>query len=395
MPKRFLIISSCPEIWGGSEELWWAAAIALRGRGHDVDVLRLIVDRVHPRIEALTARGCKVSALSRRGERLAVAASLLGPRRWWIDDRRYATLAAAAAIAWRRPNVVLVSQGQSYDGLPFAHASRVLRVPYVLVSQKASEAYWPRDAFRARARLAHTSAGASIFVSQHNQQVTEDQLGTIPQACVMRNPILVGRDGPLPWPEATGRAKLACVARLAPPEKGQDALLRALARERWRAREFDLTFFGTGGYRHGLETLAARLGLNGVSFAGQSTQIADAWRTHHLLVLPSRAEGLPLALVEAMMLGRPALVTDVGGNAEVVDDGVTGFIASGPEVEALDTALERAWTRRADWKTMGRRAAVHIREITSDRPADAGASLADLLESVAVPPPGGMVQPPE
>lgn len=371
-------------MWGGSEELWWAAAMTLRDRGHRVDVLRLVVDPDHPRIAALVARGCDVGLVTQRGARLALAVSLLAPRRWWINARRHATLAAAAAIVRRRPDVVLVSQGQSYDGLPFAHASRLMRTPYVLVSQKASEAYWPQDAFRSRAHRAHTAADASIFVSDHNRQVTEDQLGPIPRARVLRNPVLVGRGGPLPWPAVDGPVRLACVARLHPAEKGQDSLLRALARDRWRNRDVDLTFFGSGPCRHGLEALAARLGLGAVRFAGHSAEITDVWRMQHLLVLPSRAEGLPLALVEAMMLGRPALVTDVGGNSEVVDDGATGFIASGPEVDALDAALERAWTRRADWPAMGRRAAERIRAMTAGEPSDAGAPLADLLEAAAI-----------
>ncbi len=382
-PQRFLILSSCPEIWGGSEELWWAAAMVLLERGHAVDVIRPVVDLDHPRIVALVQRGCRVTALTHRGARLALAASAFVPTAWRLDGRRHAAVAAAAAIARRRPAAVLVSQGQCYDGLTLAHASRLQRVPYVVISQKASEAYWPRDEFRARAHSAHAGAHASIFVSRHNRQVTEDQIGTIPRALVMRNPVLVGADGPLPWPADEGPAKLACVARLDPPEKGQDGLLRALARDRWRERAYELTLFGTGPRRHGLEALAARLGLDRVRFGGQAAQITEVWRSHHLLVLPSRAEGLPLTLIEAMTLGRPALVTDVGGNAEVIEDGVTGFLASGPEVEALDTALERAWTQRADWSAMGARAAERASELAREQPGDVGARLADLLLEAA------------
>ena len=98
------------------------------------------------------------------------------------------------------------------------------------------------------------------------------------------------------------------------------------------------------------------------------------------LVLPSRAEGLPLALVEAMMCGRPAIVTDVGGNGEVVRDGITGVIATSATVSALDSALGRFWAMRPQWKRMGIAAAEHIRTLV---PADPGPVLADHLLAAA------------
>ena len=54
------------------------------------------------------------------------------------------------------------------------------------------------------------------------------------------------------------------------------------------------------------------------------------WAEHHALVLPSRFEGMPLVVVEAMLCGRPCIVTDVGGNAELIRDGINGFLAKAP-----------------------------------------------------------------
>ena len=65
-----------------------------------------------------------------------------------------------------------------------------------------------------------------------------------------------------------------------------------------------------------------------------------------MLVMPSRFEGLPLAIVEAMLCARPVVATDVAGHAEVVEDGVTGFLADAPTVGAIAAALERCWVRR-------------------------------------------------
>ena len=86
-----------------------------------------------------------------------------------------------------------------------------------------------------------------------------------------------------------------------------------------------------------------------------------------------------MALVEAMLCGRPAIVTDVGGNSEVLQDEVTGFIASAPTERHVDEALERAWQQREQWREIGLRAYTSIRELV---PADPVALFANHLLQV-------------
>jgi glycosyltransferase involved in cell wall biosynthesis len=97
-----------------------------------------------------------------------------------------------------------------------------------------------------------------------------------------------------------------------------------------------------------------------VRFRGQVSNIEEIWKENHLLVLPSRYEGLPLALVEAMWCGRPAVVTDVGGNAELCTDGETGFVASAATVSSVGEALERAWQQRSSWQDLGKAARAKV-----------------------------------
>ena len=103
---------------------------------------------------------------------------------------------------------------------------------------------------------------------------------------------------------------------------------------------------------------------------------------NHLLVLPSRAEGTPLALVEAMLCGRPAVITDVGGNAEWIADGRTGFVAEAASARSFGATLERAWLARADWQKMGLQAR-DVALIKFDR--SAGKSLLTVLLDAAPP----------
>ena len=96
-------------------------------------------------------------------------------------------------------------------------------------------------------------------------------------------------------------------------------------------------------------------------FHGQISDVEAIWKTNELLVLPSRHEGLPLVVIEAMLCGRPCLVTNVSGNPEHVEEGVTGFLAAGPTVDAVDAALENAWAKRAEFQQMGAAAYTRIR----------------------------------
>ncbi|HJP92408.1 MAG TPA: glycosyltransferase [Pyrinomonadaceae bacterium] len=255
----------------------------------------------------------------------------------------------------------------------------------MLISQKATDHFWPPDKSRQYRRAIFQGAARCFFVSEHNRRLTEEQLGaTLTNAEIVRNPNLVSADGPLPWPGREDEClRLACVARLYLLDKGQDILLRVLAREKWKHRNLHVSFFGQGINGEALVDLAASLGVHNISFEGQTDDVPGIWKIHHALILPSRAEGLPLSLVEAMMCARPVIVTRVGGNSEVVDDRVTGFLAA-PDEDSLDAALEEAWARKRELSDMGRLASIRIRELVSPNPAEDFANrLMEVVDTLA------------
>ena len=366
--RRFTIISSCSDLWGGSEELWSAAACALLEREHSISCFKSAVDETHPRVRRLKSLSGSVRNLRRRNR----APVLL---------KYVHVLPLAMHLARRRPDLVIISQGDNYDGLYLGYLCRKLKIPYTLICQKASDYLWPEDKLRRLKAQVFRDAVKCFFVSEHNRRLTEDQYGvTLKNAIVVTNPYMVSVTEPLPWPandDATLR--LACVARLYLLDKGQDILLRVLARNKWKERKLHVSFFGEGVNRESLEFLAAKLGTQNVSFEGHTNDVVGIWRNHHALILPSRAEGMPLALVEAMMCGRPGIVTRVGGNAELVEDRVTGFLAA-PVEDSLDAALEDAWARRHELHEMGRLAASKIRELIPPNPAE---QFAHMLLNIA------------
>lgn len=376
----FLFISSNGTPWGGSEELWAAAAVAVAEQGHQVTVLKPNISMNNPRVKRLRELGARVRDLSRM---------LFVPHRLYqfVASTSHAVAVAhrvasvARAVAFSKYDLIVISQGGNLDGVQFANVCRKLKRPYVLISQKAGDMYWPVDARRERMRAVYTEALECYFVSEHNRRLTEEQIGAdLPNAAVVRNPFLVPWERRTDWPDESNGLRLACVGRFYPPEKGQDLLIRVLARQKWRERPLSVTLFGNGSNRTGLEQMAAYHGLTSLSFGGFTDDVAAIWNDHHGLILPSRCEGLPLVLVEAMLCGRVPIVTDVAGNSEVMRDNVTGFLAAAATEDALDEAMERAWQRRGEFRAIGNAAADEIRTLV---PPDPGQFLGERLIEVA------------
>lgn len=162
-----------------------------------------------------------------------------------------------------------------------------------------------------------------------------------------------------------GPLSLIWVGPLARPYKGVDVLLAALART---ARPHRLTLVGDGALRPALTTAARELGLGDrVAFTGTLAAGGPVFarlREADLFVLPSRTEGLPRALLEAMAFGLPCLATPVGGVPEllapealVAVDDVAG-LAAAIDALAADPARRRALAAANRERARGFRASI-------------------------------------
>jgi glycosyltransferase involved in cell wall biosynthesis len=145
-----------------------------------------------------------------------------------------------------------------------------------------------------------------------------------------------------PGPRRSGPAVI--VARLS-PEKDLATLLRAVPQVRCQDPSFELEIAGDGPCRPQLEQLAGELALGQhVRFLGQVRDIPTLLARARLFVLSSQFEGISLTLLEAMASGLAIVATRVGGNPEVVADGVTGLLVPPGSPAALASALLQLWT---------------------------------------------------
>ena len=131
------------------------------------------------------------------------------------------------------------------------------------------------------------------------------------------------------------------------PVKGPDLALEALA----ASPGINLVMVGEGSLAGNLRARARALGLAGrVAWAGGQppARVARYLAACDALILPSRSEGEPNALLEALACGRPAAATAVGGVPDLIQDGVNGFLASPCDAPSLALALRR--TLDGAWK---------------------------------------------
>jgi glycosyltransferase involved in cell wall biosynthesis len=144
---------------------------------------------------------------------------------------------------------------------------------------------------------------------------------------------LAGRSG--------GRLVFGFVGRLV-PIKDPGTLVRAFALVRQREPGARLHLVGDGELRESVQTLAATLGVaDAVELLGWRQDLCAVYAGIDILVLSSRREGTPFAVIEAMAAARPVVATDVGGVADILVDGTTGLLVPPEDPAALAEAMTR------------------------------------------------------
>jgi glycosyltransferase involved in cell wall biosynthesis len=293
--------------------------------------------------------------------------------------RRMTGRAIPYVMRWRarleglRPDLVLFNlagMGEINWCVPAGEACTALGIPYWLILQHAQEDFHFADDDRTDAALALVRGARRVFaVAERNRRALERALGAhLPNVHRGVNGITeamaiagarVMKASPV---HVKGPVRLLCLARFDPAFKGQDILLEALAAPEWRDRDWVLTLQGGGSHERLLRRLVEqhRFGETKVQLRPHASDISAVFAAHDLLVFPSRSEGSPFALAEGMAHGRPAVVTPVGGNDELVVEGRTGWVSAAVTAEALRNALSRAWVARAAWPAAGFAAREHV-----------------------------------
>ncbi len=378
MPGIAFIASNEYVRWGGSEYCWGNAAERLSREGIQVSIGVKRWPEPVKEIEHLRSLGCRIVYRPSPGLARRILRKFPVGREYRL--RYVKTLTKGSELT-------VVSQGGNLDGLEWMEALQRAGCKYAIIAEGGAVTWWPDDALLERLSSAYKGASAAYFVSEALLDLCHRQFGLpLDRAKVIRNPFNVRYDARPPWPanRHDGLA-LAFVSRLEISGKGHDVLLQVLSLSHWRGRDLRVTLYGDGPNERSLRRMVEAARLNNIQFGGFTSDIEDLWANHHGLILPSRHEGMPLVLVEAMLCGRPAIITDVGGVRELVRDNINGFLAKAPTVELLDEAMNRAWENRHRLREMGEQAAIDVRKFVGPDPT--GDFVRELLALVGSPAP--------
>jgi glycosyltransferase involved in cell wall biosynthesis len=353
---RICFISTQQDNWGGSEELWTRTALLAIKRGHEVLISVYHWQKLHPRIEELISAGAQIHT---RPNEIAMHSHFIKTNIYKII-KKTKSIDFFKGILKFKPEITCVSQGGSYDFTWQPEVGEFLKNfsgNYALINQLNFEHKCLPYPEIIKARLIFEKAKHVFFVSKRNFEVATRQLAiNLPNAKVICNPINLRSFNYIEMPTSQ-YFLMASVARMDVDFKGQDILFQILSNKKWKERNWKLNLYGKGNDQQYLNDLAKYYEISErVIFKGHINSIESLWKENHILVMPSIHEGTPLALLEAIICGRPAIVTNVGGNGEFVREGETGFIAQAPTPESFDIAMEKAWNLKDKWKDMGKKA---------------------------------------
>lgn len=349
---KITFISTLGNYWGGSEELWTRTASLAISEGHCVQIAIYNQKKYHPALLKLinTATSCIFLPEEKYPSNLFQKVKY-----YFANKLRRNPLHPVSNF---KPEIILINQVHNYSAAFNSYITRFLsqnKSTYVLLSQFNQDYLTLKVNDRNKAIDCYTKAFKTFFVSKRNLYQTEHQLArSLCNASVIDNPLNLKELQTVPWPETNDTICFASVARLECSFKGQDILLSILSKKEWKERSWHLNFYGTGPDEVYLKDLVDYYKLNKrVTFHGHLNDVRLIWANNHILLLPSLAEGKPLALEEALVCGRPAVVSDVAGNTELVEEGLNGFVASSFFIKPFEAALERAWRQRDEWQNMG------------------------------------------
>jgi len=292
-------------------------------------------------------------------------------------ETRVMSLAGPLHLDWFRSCVRLIREEQivlihahEFSAIVYGWiVARLTKIPFV-GTVHGKNYYWEKFRRRLAYRLVSRS-GHLIAVSEDLKRFIVDKVG-IPASRirVIHNGIEPGT--PVSDAEVNrcrtelglqaGDLIIGTVGSLY-PVKGHQYLLDAMPAVIKRFPNSVLLLVGRGDLEVSLKEQAKRLGIEErVRFLGMRQDVPRLLAVMHVFVLPSLSEGLSMALLEAMVSGKPVVATLVGGNPELIDHGRTGFLVQSEDARDLAANLVKLLSDPGMMQQFGRQAAERVRQ---------------------------------
>jgi len=335
--------------------LWYKSAEKAIEAGHELAIFVYWWPEEPYKLSLLRKKGAKVFkrqrtfSLSRRFFRktlnfMSLNFLLLNPYKSVIDFK---------------PDRIVITDGATFYTANDKSLTIILRQfksKYIIIAQGNGSYAFPDS--RTDALSLFNDAKRVIFVSENNMRQTFHQLANkFPKTGIVQNPVNLFSYESLEFPGYNdGAIHFAMIGRLSVAEKGQDIVVAIMAEKFWKESNVKIHVYGEGNDLQYLRDLTAYYNVSDkIIFEGHKA-IEKIWSQCHALLMPSISEGTPLTLLEAMVLGRICIATDVGGNAEWILDGENGFLAEAPTQELFSGKMKEALTHKDEWQKISAKA---------------------------------------
>ncbi len=328
--------------WGGSEELWFRAALWMCKNDHKIGIGCYDWAEKQDRMAALKNAGCIIYLLpNKKGLFKKVAAKKV-----------------LNSIPFHEYDLTVVNQGGWEEILhaPFSNLYKKLPA-YVILNHNYNEnavlSFTKQKLLQQWASGAQMNFGATqkIFeVIERKFSISIDKKQTLVNPITFQPDLAAGH-----YPAFVNDSCVwVMLAELDTARKAQDILINVLSSPKWKDRNWQLYLYGKGKDKEKLEKLIIETGLEGKVFLkGFTTNIKHTLFDCHLLLQCTLIDAMPLSVVEAMASARPCVVSKVGDMPAWVEDGVNGFICPAVTAEGIDEVLEKCWQQKHNWPAMG------------------------------------------
>ncbi|MDZ4793338.1 MAG: glycosyltransferase family 4 protein [Bacteroidota bacterium] len=346
--KKILFLSVMNgSAWGGSEELWYQAALWTARHGYPVAVCCFDGEGKSNRLEKLAQAGCSLFLLPGKVE--TKKQMLLG---------KIKLNKAIAEVPFEEYDKVIVSQGGWKDVThgPFKKLYRRLK-EYVLIYHNYNiHEKFSLHKFSLLQKWAGKSEKNLGDTPKIFQALEEAYSLHIPRQEKLFNPLTFATpEKATAYPETlNGKYILAVFSALDIERKAQDVLIRALSGEAWRHRNWELHLYGEGKDKELLQQLIQELQLQSSIFLyGNASDYREAIRQSHLVLQITHMDAMPITVMDSLAMARPVVVSNVGDMPFWIKENVNGWVTNAVTPEAIQQTLEQAWQKRDRWSAMG------------------------------------------
>lgn len=321
---KILYVVTRGDVIGGASMHVLELAGEMQRSGHDVHVL-------------LGAGDVVAQLASQRGLTVLIEPLLLREIAPWQDLRCLFRL--RALLRQLQPDVLHLHSAKA--GLLGRIVAKWCRVPVVYSVHGWSFSMY--QGFKARSfrlieRLLLPLTDRLVLVCQRDVDIARDQLGARGEQMVLvHNGIM---ETPVKPKFAEGSdtvCRIISVARFEEP-KDQRTLIKAMSR--LLPSQWQLVFVGDGPTLTDCRQLASDLALSNIEFLGERSDVADLLSSADVFVLSSFSESLPVSVIEAMRAGLPVIASNVGGMAELIQEGHNGFLVAAGDVNDFSQKLD-------------------------------------------------------